>query len=304
MVNPGLQPVISAPATDCLAFLPGGPIFLSISVVALDKMASWTTHERHYCRSVDHFLKRTLSPSEYRLDYRGQVHIPFDNVARLKNEAAALEFIKRMTDIPVPRVLEASEHSDGSFHLATELVPGIPMKELAPADQTKVMEEIEKHLKTLRGLRSTQIGGPSGIVCPPPVATQLEGGRVWKSRPSSTTEYVFCHNDLSQSNVIVDPVTLGINGIIDWEFAGFFPECFDIPFYRSPLPSGAQIRALANTPELEEILSVRGQHNNSLSFFFFFVSSSSNLHTRLEQLLMLLEARNKRDGFGIVFSVL
>ena len=34
-------------------------------------------------------------------------------------------------------------------------------------------------------------------------------------------DLVFCHNDLSANNVIVDPKTLKIAAIIDWEYAGF-----------------------------------------------------------------------------------
>jgi len=44
-------------------------------------------------------------------------------------------------------------------------------------------------------------------------------------------EYVLCHNDLSQQNIIVHPITLKILAIIDWEFAGFYPAYFEMPFY-------------------------------------------------------------------------
>lgn len=167
-----------------------------------------------------------------------------------------------MTNVPVPRVLVACEHSDGSFHLATELVPGIPMNELPLASQSKVAEEIEKYLKLLRKLQSNQIGGPTGIICSPPIAKQLGSDSIWDTRPSSTEEYVFCHNDLSQSNIIVNPDTLEVNGIIDWGFAGFFPQHFDIPFYQSSEPFGAQIRALADTCKVGDFLLVCTRKNH------------------------------------------
>lgn len=50
-------------------------------------------------------------------------------------------------------------------------------------------------------------------------------------------EYVFCHNDLGQHNVIVDPDTLRIKAIIDWEFGGFWPAWFEKPFWKRPGPS-------------------------------------------------------------------
>ena len=133
-------------------------------------MATWTTHGRHYHRYDDCFLKRSLEPSEYQRDFRGQVHIPFDNAMKLENEAATLKFVRETTEIPVPRVLEAREHSNGSYDLVTELVPGVPLEDITHAHQHRVIEQVKKHLKALRSLRSSRIGGPTGIVCPPPVA--------------------------------------------------------------------------------------------------------------------------------------
>lgn len=208
-------------------------------------METWKTHERAYCRYHDRFVKRTLLPSEYQQDYTGQIYIPTDARKRLENEAASLAFVRSMTDIPVPRVLEAREYCDGTFRLVTELVDGIPMEELSVFDQERVMPEVEVHMKTLHNLRSSCIGGPSGIVCLPPIFKRpnLDVRDVISRLEKEEKEgekSVFCHNDLSQSNVIVDPKTMRITAIIDWEYAGFFPERFDFPFYRSPRPSGAQ----------------------------------------------------------------
>lgn len=56
---------------------------------------------------------------------------------------------------------------------------------------------------------------------------------------ADTEEYVFNHGDLSQHNVLVDPTSLKITAIIDWEYAGFFPEYFEGAFYERPGPSAA-----------------------------------------------------------------
>lgn len=50
-------------------------------------------------------------------------------------------------------------------------------------------------------------------------------------RPREKADLVFCHNDLSANNVIVDPDTLKIRAIVDWEYAGFFPAELEAPFY-------------------------------------------------------------------------
>lgn len=56
-------------------------------------------------------------------------------------------------------------------------------------------------------------------------------------KPREVKDLVFCHSDLSAHNVIVNPETLKINAIIDWEYAGFFPEEFEGMFFRRPGPS-------------------------------------------------------------------
>ncbi|TWU71295.1 hypothetical protein ED733_001955 [Metarhizium rileyi] len=55
---------------------------------------------------------------------------------------------------------------------------------------------------------------------------------LWVLQPSgSEEEYIFCHNDLSEYNIIVNPETFKIAAIIDWEHAGFFPKYFEAPIY-------------------------------------------------------------------------
>lgn len=59
-------------------------------------------------------------------------------------------------------------------------------------------------------------------------------------KPRESQDLVFCHNDLSTHNVIVDPSTLKVNAIIDWEYSGVFPEVFEGMFFRRPGPAVAQ----------------------------------------------------------------
>lgn len=64
-------------------------------------------------------------------------------------------------------------------------------------------------------------------------------GQPWRMRRRKQQDLVFCHNDLSMNNVIVDPGTLKIKAIIDWEYAGFYPSEFEFPFYQRLGPSVA-----------------------------------------------------------------
>lgn len=69
-------------------------------------------------------------------------------------------------------------------------------------------------------------------------------GHPWRLRSRASETLVFCHNDLSPYNVIVDPATLKIKAIIDWEYAGCFPPEFDKPYYKrlgASVPLGDEV---------------------------------------------------------------
>ncbi|KAI9751157.1 MAG: hypothetical protein M4579_006175 [Chaenotheca gracillima] len=68
---------------------------------------------------------------------------------------------------------------------------------------------------------------PTGLVVPPHRVTKKSYRDDRDPRPSDTEEFVFCHNDLNMGNITVDPESLKINAIINWEYAGFYPEYFE-----------------------------------------------------------------------------
>lgn len=195
------------------------------------------TFERGYYHFDRLFIKRSLRPSEYRTSQRG-LHIPRLGKERLQNEAETLRFIRRRTNIPVPTVYGAFE-MDESYYLITEYIRGTPMSQLSEDQKEVVRVEIRQHLNTLREIKSDTIGGPTGIVITPYRVMRCTDNDAWPKKSSENTEFVFCHNDLSQPNIIVDPDTLKIRAIIDWEYAGFFPRYFEAPFYERLGPSVA-----------------------------------------------------------------
>ena len=91
----------------------------------------------------------------------------------------------------------------------------------------------------LAALRSKRLGQLSGVLYPPPYVIS-ESGRdyldpgLWAPRISNVARYVYCHNDLSQHNIMVDPKTLNVVSIIDWEYSGFFPAEFEHQFWHNP----------------------------------------------------------------------
>lgn len=198
-------------------------------------------------------LKRSLKEHECCFRSNGDRFVPWLVVERLKNEAACMKYIREHTRIPVPRVLEEYE-KDGSFHLWIEYVPGIEMHKLSSEEQSTVMPQgklwsgilpsvltciVQDIVADLQKLRSRVSGGPTGILAPPSTVYSHHFTD-FKQQSSPEEEFVFCHGDLSQRNILVDPQTLHIVAIIDWEYGGFYPKEHEIPYYTSPEYSGRQ----------------------------------------------------------------
>ncbi|CZT02513.1 uncharacterized protein RAG0_09645 [Rhynchosporium agropyri] len=217
-----------------------------------------STFERKYYRKGDMFVKRCLRNSEYRTGYRG-LYIPKLGMERLRNEAASLLFVQESTNVPVPRLYDHFDH-DGAYYIAMEYTEGVCMSSLAEDQKEAVVKQIETHLSTLHNLKSTKIGGPSGIIVPPYRIVEKTEDQTW-NLPTEGRLYSFCHMDLSQHNVIVDPETLKINAIIDMEYSGFWPEQFDLPFYRRLGPSVARDSEIDDTLELLEFLTVSSYYS-------------------------------------------
>jgi thiamine kinase-like enzyme len=61
----------------------------------------------------------------------------------------------------------------------------------------------------------------------------------WKMQLGKLGGLVFCHNDFSTHNIIVDLATLEVEAVVDWEYAGFYPAEFEGMYFRRPGPSVA-----------------------------------------------------------------
>jgi hypothetical protein len=196
------------------------------------------THERKYYHVNNSFVKRSLRPREWITGWTGETHIPHRGRERLLNEAAALEFVASNTTIPVPK-LHACFEDDEAVYLITEYIEGREMDELGDEEKLIVGGELEIYVQQLHELKSRAIGGPSGIIIPPYRLQEKTTVETWNFKPAETDEYVFCHHDLHQHNVIVSHDSLKIAAIIDWEYAGYWPKKFERRFYKRLGPSVA-----------------------------------------------------------------
>ncbi|KAL1695145.1 kinase-like domain-containing protein [Schizophyllum commune] len=230
-----------------------------------DSGCTYITFDRKYYDlvgqdGVKRFIKRSLTEAEWVIRARDGWRIPpaYDVAAHIRNEAAAIAFARAHTNIPVPNVI-CSFDDGGRSYLIEDMVPGVSMSKLPDDAKATVMKEVETHVRTLQSVKGTTMGGFCGVACLPyRVSRVFPRGETPQVtfRPDVPYELVLCHNDMAQHNIIVDPETLKINAIIDWEFAGFYPKEFEAAFYKRPGASVAlkEYDEISDIPALLEIL--------------------------------------------------
>ncbi|KDR72724.1 hypothetical protein GALMADRAFT_252940 [Galerina marginata CBS 339.88] len=220
------------------------------------------TPEKKYYEFDDIFIKRSLAPSEYRLYYINKKPfpvIPRMCPERMKNEVAAIRYIQSNTNIPTPNI-RCTFEDNGRFYIITDIVPGVTLADLPDDKKAGVIKEVEGYMAQMHAIKSKVMGGISGDnVLPYRCVKDFspdECSKILdlKFRESDTAEFVLCHNDLSQHNIIVDEKTLEVKAILDWEYAGFYPAEFDGKFYLRPGASVALEGEDDDVPKLKELL--------------------------------------------------
>jgi hypothetical protein len=186
------------------------------------------------------FIKRQPHQDELGQDIYGNPATNPYIADRLRNEAAVLQFISENTTIPVPKFLDLWVEG-GLVYLKTALVEtGVELesidKSLLPTAVEQVTIQLESTiLPQLRQLHRKFMGSPNPKlqVIPPRRLWDWKEKRVWPSTVKDTPKYVFCHTDLDRQNILVDPVTYEIVSILDWETAGFFPQEWELPYWKA-----------------------------------------------------------------------
>lgn len=192
-------------------------------------------------RRGNYLVKRCFKQSAFNMEDQHLYKVPRLGKEMLMNEAASLRYIRQHTSIPVPTVYREFEDDD-AYYLVTEYLEGAPMSSLPSLMKDHLQTTyVDRYIAMLQTLKSSRIGGPSGIVIPPSRVLQQTGPEMdnWRFRPSDHDEYIFCHNNLSQSNVIIDPRTWKVKAVIGWEYAGFYPPHLDWSFFGRLGPSRA-----------------------------------------------------------------
>ncbi|KFZ06682.1 hypothetical protein V501_07177 [Pseudogymnoascus sp. VKM F-4519 (FW-2642)] len=188
------------------------------------------------------------------------VRLPFGKVLKLntnRNEINAMEYVRSHTSVPLPRVFTVYELPDGAIHILMEFVPGDrPGYTNMTPEQIKAFgQELAGYLRQLRNLEPPEegfigswqtstiiydledllkllrLGGPLETWDKDPVVKKIHGG-------SESYKVKFTHANLNPRSIQYHNGK--IQAIVDWEFAGWYPEYWEytkmyfaeFPFYQ------------------------------------------------------------------------
>lgn len=177
-------------------------------------------------------------------------------------EAAAMEFVRRNTSIPVPKVYSAFEHN-GRVHIVMQKIRGTSVAytwhSRDEQSQQRILDQLREMIGQLRNIPAPSGTGVSntnhGPIFDPRLPRESRWGPFHSVREFHTalvdghdlagladpafpdlldltsfhnqpwSQVVFTHGDLSSLNIICrgDEVV----GIVDWETAGWFPSYWE-----------------------------------------------------------------------------
>lgn len=203
-----------------------------------------------YTISPNTFKKRSSTLAEYLTEPRGQIF--FDarpwKTERITNEAKALQLLAERTKIPIPQLIRYGQKNDGSMFLEMSRVDGVDLLSVASEcrkprgvrhnnggacnkcleiAQANAMHFIQTVLLIeLAKLRSNATGLDGFVIPPPWVVESVDTRPHWEVKTSLDEEFVFIHGDLNPGNLIMDPDTLTVKSVVDWEHSGYFPPGF------------------------------------------------------------------------------
>ncbi|KAK3903233.1 kinase-like domain-containing protein [Staphylotrichum tortipilum] len=186
-----------------------------------DVRDTWRTWERCVVIKKHSIVKSERRADEFPRLPSGKILRPWWAQERLRNEAATLKSVAANTTIPVPDCQLYTR--DGLLHLEmARIVNGVLLLDVEPGKRAAAVRAVDNYIGSVDAALP---------VFPPSRIYDLDR-RVWPRVSRDCDEFVLCHNDLAPQNIFVDPDTFRIVGIIDWEFAGYFPPSFELPLWK------------------------------------------------------------------------
>lgn len=197
-------------------------------------------NDRYIVRQGDAITKYTTNP-----DGLGAYNQP--------NEALALRFVKEHTTIPVPGVI-----SSDWDRITMDYIEGETLQQawttLTPAQRSDILIQLGGYIAQMRALQAIYLGRLDGQGVLIPSIIPRSGGPFstlaefhdWLVQPPKRLEaqsmywhqittqlraecpIVFTHGDIASRNILVRGGR--IVALLDWEFAGWYPEYWDYVF--------------------------------------------------------------------------
>ncbi|KAI1946166.1 hypothetical protein LOZ53_002619 [Ophidiomyces ophidiicola] len=143
-------------------------------------------------------------------------------------EIEALKFVAANTTTPVRRVYDNKPNEeDDSYYVVMDYMPGQPLDKvwmnLTIDQRASVCDQLAGYLSQPQKLKSHRIEAANGS------SKEFNDflARGTQHRPAEIHEIRFTHGDLSPRNILADD-SGHIAAIVDWEWAGWFPEYWDV----------------------------------------------------------------------------
>lgn len=190
------------------------------------------------------------------------LRLPRNRILKLdttRNELEAMEFVRSRTNLPIPRIFRVYEFGE-RHHLVMEMASSgardveIDYCQMTPEQVEKFGSELGGYIQQLRGLEPPTNGIIGSVSLGKNHDSRLDGSawgpfhgiadfhtylrlghplRHWEDEPdvmlvhSNPDKYSikFTHADLRPNNILVK--NGHITAIIDWEFAGWYPEYWE-----------------------------------------------------------------------------
>ena len=230
----------------------------------------WRTPGRFFSYDEDTFTKREQSAREVMFTSQGKRVMLPQSSERLLNEYKTMKFIAARTTIPVPKVL-AFKRVWGAYQLVMERVQGISLDCITGDERADAVISAAKFITTLvipqlQSLKSHTMGALTGTVILPDRIISRDNREHWAIRSECTPKFTFCHNDLAQHNILMNPDTLQVEAVIDWEVSGFYNPDFEAPLWTKAWyePEYHEI-GYDSVPRLIQFLTGGQDHNQSSS---------------------------------------
>jgi aminoglycoside phosphotransferase (APT) family kinase protein len=191
------------------------------------------------------------------------IYVKHGTSQEIQREIEAINFVRQHTSVPVPSVVETFIDENPTAETSWFSMKEIPGSSLAtawaimtPIARSKTKADLQNYLLEMRNIPPRNpfcigscSGGPAydhrfnnGFPCGPFASEsdfndylvalvakcpKKELVSYYRQQMADDHGIAFTHADLDGDHILVDPATGRINGIIDWEMAGWWPKYWE-----------------------------------------------------------------------------